>query len=219
MGWSSSFTGPGAVLEWGGSHTRTVCASPLPALCKSHWLGLHKRSARFCSHLLLIYSNALCKFLSAGGRLSSLRQESGPWRLVYLSPLLARENRPKAERGGTPHCHCTQATQTQLMPDVQTLTLWTWSLCHCTSDEQIPKDGHPLTPANKQTPVEKGAINKAVNQFQQNKTLKQTTLRGKPPECPPNPGHWAECKSPTRWKVETCVCIFEMASLILNCAA
>jgi len=34
------------------------------------------------------------------------------------------------------------------------------------SDERIPKDGH-LSSANKQTTVEKGAINKAVNQLKQ----------------------------------------------------
>lgn len=36
------------------------------------------------------------------------------------------------------------------------------------ADEQIPKDGHLLSPTNKQTTVEKGAINKAVNQLKLN---------------------------------------------------
>lgn len=56
------------------------------------------------------------------------------------------------------------------------------------SDEQIPKDGHLLSPANKQTSVEKGPINKAVNQLQQNKTLKQTTLRENVSSAPQTPG-------------------------------
>lgn len=161
------------------SQTRTLCAS-LPAGSAGELAPLEaqtnpprKRSTGFCSHLLLIYTMVLCNFPKDDGRLSSLRQESGPRRLIYLSPLLACENRPKAERGGTPYCKYTHATQTQLMPDVQTLTLLIWSLCYCMSDEQIPKDGHLLSPANKQTTVEKGAINKAVNQLKQNKTLKQ----------------------------------------------
>lgn len=52
------------------------------------------------------------------------------------------------------------------------------------SDEQIPKDGHLLSPANKQTTVEKGAINKAVNQLKQNikttKLKKNSLVRPKP---------------------------------------
>lgn len=54
------------------------------------------------------------------------------------------------------------------------------------SDEQIPKDGHLLSPANKQTTVEKGAINKAVNQLNQNKTLKQLNEK-KTSLVPPKP--------------------------------
>lgn len=153
---------PACWLRWGAGAARSTDRP-----------GSQKRSTGFCSHLLLIYTMALCNFPKADGRLSSLRQESGPGRLIYFSPLLACENRPKAERGGTPYCKYTHATQTQLMPDFQTLTLLIWSLCYCMSDEQIPKDGHLLSPANKQTTVEKGAINKAVNQLNQNKTLKQ----------------------------------------------
>lgn len=107
-----------------------LCALPcLPALLGSwHRSGTdrpssHKRSTGFCSHLFLIYAMALCNFPKAERRLSSLRQESGPRRLIYFSPLLACKNRPKAERGGTPYCKYTHATQTQLMPDIQTLVL------------------------------------------------------------------------------------------------
>lgn len=130
-----------------------------------------KRSTGLCSHLLLCYTMALCNFPKADGRFSSFRQESGPRRLIYFGALLACENRPKAERGVTPYCKCTHAIQTQLMPDAQTLTLLKRSLCYCMADELIPKDGHLLSPTNKQTRVEKGAINKAVNQLKQNKTF------------------------------------------------
>lgn len=54
------------------------------------------------------------------------------------------------------------------------------------SGEQIPKDGHLLSPANKQTTVENGAINKAVNQLKQNKTLKQLRWK-KTSLVPPKP--------------------------------
>lgn len=177
MGWSSS---KAHSKSRGSGIPRELRALPCPPAPVGSWRRWKhsparspKRSTGFCSHLLLIYSMALCNFPKADGRLSSFRQESGPWRLIYFSALLACENRPKAERGGTPYCKCTHATQTQLMPDVQTLTLLIRSLCYCMADEQIPKDGHLLSPANKQTTVEKGAINKAVNQLKQNKTFEQ----------------------------------------------
>lgn len=160
-GISVSRAGPRAL----GFPGNSVC---FPARWKDSSARSPKRSTGFCSHLLLIYAMAPCNFPKADGRFSSFRQESGPRRLIYFGALLACENRPKAERGGTPYCKCTHATQTQLMPDIQMLTLLIRSLCYCRADEQIPKDGHLLSPANKQTTVEKGAINKAVNQLKLN---------------------------------------------------
>lgn len=92
------------------------------------------------------------------------------------------------------------------------------------SDEQIPKDGHLLSPANKQTTVEKGAINKAVNQLKQNKNIKTTTLKENLSSAPQNPSQWAKYNSlPTHWKVEIYVCISEMAywysTMLLNSMA
>lgn len=183
---------------------RVLPCLPAPVGSRRRWKrspARSKRSAGFCSHLLLIYAMALCNFPKADGQFSSSRQESGPRRLVYFGALLACENRPKAERRGTPYCKCTHATQTQLMPDVQTLTLLIRSLRYCMADEQIPKDGHLLSPTNKQTTVEKGAINKAVNQLKLNKTFKHLNTKRKSLQCPPNPAQWAKCNSlPTRWR-------------------
>lgn len=152
MGWSSSKAhSKHRASPWvqsqsqGNGIPKELCVLPcLPAPVGSrrHWKHSSapspKRSTGFCSLLLLIYAMALWNFPKADGRFSSFRQESGPWRLIYLGALLACENRPKAERGGTPYCKCIHATQTQLMPDVQMLTLLIWSLSYCMEDLQMP---------------------------------------------------------------------------------
>lgn len=142
------------------------------------WTEL-KRSSGFCSHSLPIYALALCNFPKADGQLGSLRQESGPGRLIYSSLLLACEKRPKAERGGTPYRKYTHATQTQLMPDFQALTLLIWWLCYCMSDERVPKDGQTNYSGKKRG-------NKQSCKSIKNKTLKQLNCKKTSP-VPPKP--------------------------------
>lgn len=111
---------------------------PAPVGSRHHWkhssAPFTKEKHRVCSHLFLIYAMVLCNFPKADGQFSSFRQESGPRRLTYFSDLLACDNRLKAEKGSTPYCKCTHAAQTQLMPDVQMLTLLIRSLCYCMAD-------------------------------------------------------------------------------------
>lgn len=145
IGWSSSEARVNAlgisvstVTERWVSQMRTLCRpAPLGSWCgsKHRPTQLTKEEHRVLSSLAPDLHHSPLNFPKADGRLSSLRQESDPGRLIYFSPLLARENRPKAERGGTPYCKYTHATQTQLMPDFQTLTLLIRSLCYCVSDE------------------------------------------------------------------------------------